>query len=60
MASLAGTLGLLLATPLIASTIPVVRMLYVEDVLGDENAKRGEEPLRAATTTRARPLRKRS
>jgi predicted PurR-regulated permease PerM len=32
-----GFLGLLLATPLVASIIVMVRMLYVEDVLGDKD-----------------------
>jgi predicted PurR-regulated permease PerM len=32
---LAGTLGLLLATPLVAVGMVLVRMLYVEDILGD-------------------------
>lgn len=35
MGALAGTLGLLLATPLTACALPIVQMLYVEDVLGD-------------------------
>ncbi len=35
-----GFLGLLLATPLVAAIIVMVRMLYVEDVLGDKE----EEP----------------
>lgn len=32
---LAGILGLLLATPLVAAALVVVRMVYVEDLLGD-------------------------
>ncbi len=35
MASVVGTLGVLLATPLLAVAIVLVRMLYVEDALGD-------------------------
>jgi predicted PurR-regulated permease PerM len=35
LAALAGFLGLLFATPLIAAAIVLVRMIYVEDVLGD-------------------------
>jgi len=31
----AGFLGLLLATPLVAAAIVIIRMVYVEDVLGD-------------------------
>lgn len=38
MALLAGSLGLILATPLVALTIVWVRMLYVEDALGDREA----------------------
>jgi predicted PurR-regulated permease PerM len=33
---LAGFLGLLLATPLVAATLVIVRMAYVEDMLGDQ------------------------
>jgi predicted PurR-regulated permease PerM len=32
---LAGVLGLLFATPLVAAALAVIRMAYVEDVLGD-------------------------
>jgi hypothetical protein len=32
-------LGLTLATPIIAIIIVVVKMLYVQDVLGDEEVK---------------------
>jgi predicted PurR-regulated permease PerM len=32
---LAGFLGLLLATPLVAATLVIIRMVYIEDVLGD-------------------------
>jgi predicted PurR-regulated permease PerM len=35
---LAGFLGLLLATPLVAATMVIVRMAYVEDLLGDREA----------------------
>lgn len=38
----AGFLGLLLATPLVAAGVVLVRMIYVEDLLGD----RGEGPAR--------------
>jgi len=34
---LAGVLGLAMATPLTAAAITLVRMLYVEDVLGDRS-----------------------
>ena len=43
---LAGTLGLLLATPLAAVGMVLVRMLYVEDVLGDR-----EDPASTARDT---------
>ncbi len=33
---LAGTMGLLLATPLTAATLVFIRKLYLEDVLGEE------------------------
>ncbi len=32
---ISGPLGLAIATPLLAATLPIVRMLYVEDTLGD-------------------------
>jgi predicted PurR-regulated permease PerM len=35
---LAGFLGLLLATPLVAAALVVVRMVYVEDMLGDRGS----------------------
>lgn len=38
MATLAGSLGLILATPLVALAMVWVRMLYVEDFLGDHDA----------------------
>ena len=34
--ALAGTMGLLLATPLTAATLVLIRKLYLEDVLGEE------------------------
>lgn len=34
-ALLLGPIGLILATPILAATIVIVRMLYVEDILGD-------------------------
>ena len=33
---LLGPLGLVLATPILAATLVLVRMVYVEDVLGDQ------------------------
>jgi predicted PurR-regulated permease PerM len=38
---LAGIIGLLFATPLVAAGLVLVRMIYVEGILGD----RGEEPI---------------
>ena len=35
LAVLAGFLGLLLATPLVATALVMIRMIYVEDILGD-------------------------
>jgi predicted PurR-regulated permease PerM len=35
LAVLAGFLGLLFATPLVAATLVIIRMVYIEDVLGD-------------------------
>lgn len=49
MALLFGFLGLMVAVPLLAATLVAVKMLYVEDVVGqrslgpDENPKRGVE-----------------
>ena len=37
-ALLLGPLGLVLATPILAATMVLVRMAYVEDVLGDHAA----------------------
>ena len=42
LAVLAGFLGLLFATPLVAAALVIVRMAYVEDVLGDHGSA---EPL---------------
>ncbi|HEY7193286.1 MAG TPA: AI-2E family transporter [Gemmatimonadales bacterium] len=39
---LAGIIGLLVATPLVAAGIVLVRMIYVEDVLGDRIPSRSE------------------
>ena len=37
--SYAGILGLILATPIMAILIVLVKMLYVQDVLGDNSVK---------------------
>jgi predicted PurR-regulated permease PerM len=39
MGALAGALGIVLAAPLAAVTIVVVKMLYVEDTLGDHTTR---------------------
>ena len=36
---LAGFIGLLLATPLVAAMLVLVRMIYVEDILGDRKSE---------------------
>jgi predicted PurR-regulated permease PerM len=45
LAVLAGFLGLLFATPLVAAALVIVRMAYIEDVLGDHESA---EPLRVS------------
>lgn len=35
LGTLVGPVGLAIATPLVAASVVIVRMLYVEDVLGD-------------------------
>ncbi len=47
---LVGTIGVVLASPLIASLIVLVRMLYVEDTLGDEVKKDEANTNREETT----------
>ena len=44
MALLFGFLGLMCAVPLLAATTVAVKMLYVEDVVGDRQIGPGEEP----------------
>ena len=41
---LAGGLGLILATPLLATIIVLIKMLYIEDVLGDDVELPSERP----------------
>lgn len=55
MGALAGTLGLLMATPLIASLIPITRMLYIEDILGDHGAETADAPVRMSQRQAAEP-----
>ena len=40
--SLFGVLGMIVATPLAVAVVAAVKMLYVEDVLGDDSGGRGE------------------
>jgi predicted PurR-regulated permease PerM len=47
MAVLFGFLGLICAVPLLAATMTIVKMLYVEDVVGDPQVARTDEPLPA-------------
>jgi predicted PurR-regulated permease PerM len=44
MAVLFGFLGLMCAVPLLAATVVGVKMLYVEDVVGDPQIGPGEDP----------------
>jgi predicted PurR-regulated permease PerM len=44
MAILFGFLGLMCAVPLLAATITGVKLLYVEDVMGDQQIGPGEDP----------------
>jgi predicted PurR-regulated permease PerM len=48
MALLLGFLGLMCAVPLLAATVVGVRMLYVEDVVGDRRVDPGDDPRRGA------------
>ena len=47
MAVLFGFLGLICAVPLLAATMTIVKMLYVEDVVGERQVERIDEPLPA-------------
>lgn len=47
MAALFGPFGLVVATPVVAAVLVIVREVYVQDVLGDE--KGGEEPVAKRT-----------
>ena len=46
MALLLGFLGLMCAVPLLAATVVAVKMVYVEDVVGDPQIGPGEDPRR--------------
>ena len=45
LAVLAGFLGLLFATPLVAVAIVMIRMIYVEDILGDRGMGKPAQPV---------------
>ncbi|HEY4131149.1 MAG TPA: AI-2E family transporter, partial [Gemmatimonadaceae bacterium] len=47
MAVLFGFLGLMCAVPLLAATMTIVKMLYVEDVVGDAQVAHTDDPLPA-------------
>ena len=48
MALTFGFLGLMCAVPLLAATVVAVKMLYVEDVVGEQHVKRQKSSLRGA------------
>jgi predicted PurR-regulated permease PerM len=50
MAILFGFLGLMCAVPLLAAVITAVKMLYVEDVVGDQQIGAGENPEQGVET----------
>ncbi|HTI65200.1 MAG TPA: AI-2E family transporter [Gemmatimonadaceae bacterium] len=50
MALLFGFLGLMCAVPLLAASTVAVKMLYVEDVVGDRQIGPGEEPAKGVET----------
>ena len=50
MAVLFGFLGLMCAVPLLAASTVAVKMLYVEDVVGDKQLGPGEDPNQGVTT----------
>jgi len=45
LAVLAGFLGLLFAIPLVAVAIVMIRMIYVEDILGDRGMGKPAQPV---------------
>ena len=45
-----GFLGLMCAVPLLAATVVAVKMLYVEDVVGEQQVAPGTAPIRGLTT----------
>ena len=50
MAVLFGFLGLMCAVPLLAASTVAVKMLYVEDVVGDKQLGADEDPSQGVTT----------
>jgi predicted PurR-regulated permease PerM len=48
MAMIFGFLGLMCAVPLLAATVVAVKMLYVEDVVGERHVRPKDGPLRGA------------
>jgi predicted PurR-regulated permease PerM len=50
MALTFGFLGLMCAVPLLAATVVAVKMLYVEDVVGEQQIGPGSDPRRGITT----------
>jgi predicted PurR-regulated permease PerM len=51
MAVLFGFLGLMCAVPLLAATMVGIKMLYVEDVVGDRQIRPGENPAKGVEAT---------
>ena len=50
MAILFGFLGLMCAVPLLAATLTAIKMLYVEDVVGDQQIRAGDDPQQGVET----------
>jgi predicted PurR-regulated permease PerM len=50
MALMFGFLGLMCAVPLLAATVVAVKMLYVEDVVGEPQIGPGDDPHKGVTT----------
>jgi predicted PurR-regulated permease PerM len=48
-AMLLGPLGLILATPMLAATLVLLRMVYVEDILGDRSSPNTPEAITGKT-----------
>jgi predicted PurR-regulated permease PerM len=50
MAVLFGFLGLMCAVPLLAASTVAIKMLYVEDIVGDKQLGPDEDPEKGVTT----------